>query len=57
VSVSRRVVALAFWLALAGFVLLDRGLSKPHDRWGEPPPVAVGSGKVSGAGHCSGSTR
>jgi hypothetical protein len=54
---SRRVVALAFWLALAGFVLLDRGLSEPHDRFAEPPPVAVGSGKVSGAGHCSASTR
>jgi len=57
VSVRRRVVALVFWIGLAGFVALDRGLTRPHDRFAEPSPIALGSGKAAGAGHCSGSTR
>lgn len=54
---SRRMIAIFFWIALIGFIALDRGRSEPHDRFAEPSPVALGSGKVSGAGHCSGSTR
>lgn len=54
---SRRTVALVFWIALLGFIALDRGWSLPHDRFAEPSALALGSGKAAGAGHCSGSTR
>ncbi len=53
----RRTIALVFWAALLGFIALDRGWSLPHDRFGEPPAFALGSGKAAGAGHCSASTR
>ena len=54
---SRRIVALLFWIGLVGFIVLDRGLSAEHDRFAEPPAFALGSGKAAGAGHCSASTR
>lgn len=56
-SMRRTIIAAAFWIALLGFITLDRGLSAAHDRFAEPPAFALGSGKVAGAGHCSGSTR
>jgi hypothetical protein len=46
--------AVAFWAALAGFVLLDVVRSTPRDRFAEPPPIALGSERGAGAGHCSG---
>jgi len=57
VIMQRRIIAIVFWVGLAGFVALDRGLSAEHDRFAEPPAFALGSGKAAGAGHCSGSTR
>jgi len=57
VSMRRTIIAAAFWIGLLGFIALDRGLSAAHDRFAEPPAFALGSGKVAGAGHCSGSTR
>jgi len=51
----RRIgLALAFWAALAGFVVLDATRSAPRDRFAEPPPLALGNERASGAGHCSG---
>lgn len=56
-NMSRKAIALIFWIALLGFIALDRGWSLPHDRFAEPSAFALGSGKAAGAGHCSGSTR
>ena len=46
-----------FWALLVGFIALDFARSTPRDRFAEPPVFALGSERVSGAGHCSGSTR
>ncbi len=56
-SMRRWIIALAFWIGVVGFIALDRSVSVEHDRFAEPPAFALGSGKVAGAGHCSGSTR
>lgn len=53
---SRRralLFALAFWTLLAGFVALDWVRAAAHDRFGEPPPWALGQEPVEGAGHCA----
>ena len=50
----RRIgLAVAFWAALAGFVVLDALSSAPRDRFAEPSPIALGSERAAGAGHCS----
>ncbi|MGD9942089.1 MAG: hypothetical protein AB7S98_02535 [Burkholderiaceae bacterium] len=54
---TRKTVAFVFWAALIGFIALDRQWSAPHDRFAEPPAIAMGSGQASAGGHCSGSTR
>lgn len=56
-NMTRWIIALVFWIGIVGFIALDRGVSVGHDRFAEPPAFALGSGKVAGAGHCSGSTR
>ena len=51
----RRIgLAVAFWAALACFVVLDALSAAPRDRFAEPPPLALGSERAAGAGHCSG---
>jgi len=54
-SPSRRAsaFALAFWLALAGFIVFDWMRSPPHNRFAEPPPWALRQPAVEGAGHCA----
>ena len=47
-------LAIGFWAALAGFLTLDALRSAPRDRFAEPPPLALGSERAAGAGHCSG---
>ena len=46
-------MALVFWLLLAAFVVFDWLHAPPRNRFDEPPPFAIGSGPVSGAGHCA----
>jgi hypothetical protein len=46
-------MALAFWLLLAAFVVFDWLHAPQRNRFDEPPPFAIGSGPVSGAGHCA----
>ena len=51
----RRVAfVVLFWAALAAFVLADQWRAAPRDRFAEPPPLALGSERAAGAGHCSG---
>jgi hypothetical protein len=51
----RRVgLAVVFWAALAGFFAFDTGTAAPRDRFAEPTPLALGSERAAGAGHCSG---
>lgn len=54
-SSRRRALLFAgvFWALLAGFVALDWVRAAPHDRFGEPPPWALGQAPVEGAGHCA----
>ncbi|MBN9430314.1 MAG: hypothetical protein J0H09_27800 [Burkholderiales bacterium] len=54
---TRKMLALVFWVGLIGFIALDRQWSAPHDRFAEPAAIALGSGQASAGGHCSGSTR
>lgn len=54
---ERRIAASLFWIALLGFIALDLSRAAPRDRFGEPRVLALGSERVAGAGHCSGSTR
>jgi hypothetical protein len=42
-----------FWLVVVLLLLLDWRNSTPHDRFAEPPPLALGSGPSASAGHCS----
>ena len=46
-------LALAFWLALAAFIVLDWWRATPHNRFDEPPPWALRQPAVEGAGHCA----
>ena len=56
-SMRARTITAVFWIGLLGFIALDRCVSVAHDRFAEPDAFALGSAKVAGAGHCSGSTR
>lgn len=46
-------MSLAFWLLLVAFVVFDWLRAPQRSRFDEPPPFAIGSGPVSGAGHCA----
>jgi hypothetical protein len=52
--VRRIGLAVTFWAALAGFVVIDTLRSEPRDRFAEPPPIALGQARSAAAGHCSG---
>lgn len=45
--------AITFWTIAVGFTALDWSLSKPHNRFDEPPPWQLGQDKVEGSGHCA----
>ena len=47
------VMAAVFWVLLLAFVTFDWTRSPQRNRFDEPPPFAIGSGPVSGAGHCA----
>lgn len=47
-------MALVFWTLLVAFVVYDWLRAPSRNRFDEPPPFALGSGPVSGAGHCAG---
>lgn len=42
-----------FWAAVVVLLVLDWRVSTPHDRFAEPPPLALGNGPAADAGHCS----
>jgi len=42
-----------FWASVLGLLAVDWWASVPHDRFAEPPPLALGSGPAAHAGHCS----
>ena len=42
-----------FWALLIAFVVFDWTRAPQRNRFDEPPPFAIGSGPVSGAGHCA----
>jgi len=46
-------MAAIFWVLLVAFVVLDWLRAPQRNRFDEPPPLAIGSGPVSGAGHCA----
>ena len=46
-------MAAVFWAVLVAFVVFDWLRAPPRNRFAEPPPFAIGSGPVSGAGHCA----
>jgi hypothetical protein len=46
-------MAAVFWALLAAFVVFDWMRAPQRNRFDEPPPFAIGSGPVSGAGHCA----
>ena len=51
---TRALVALvAFWVVVIGAIALDWCFSTPHQRFKEPPPLALGNGPAADAGHCS----
>jgi hypothetical protein len=50
----RRGIAVVFWVAALAFVAADLMRAAPRDRFAEPPPLALGSARAAGAGHCSG---
>ena len=47
------VMAAVFWVLLLAFVTFDWTRSPQRNRFDEPSPFAIGSGPVSGAGHCA----
>lgn len=47
------LLQIAFWLALAVFLIWDWNASKTINPLLEPPPIALGSGQKSLGGHCS----
>lgn len=49
----RRALAGLFWAFVLGLLAVDWWASVPHDRFAEPPPLALGSGPAVNAGHCS----
>lgn len=42
-----------FWAAVLTLLVLDWHAVTPHDRFAEPPPLALGNGPTADAGHCS----
>ncbi|OYV35042.1 MAG: hypothetical protein B7Z83_07735 [Thiomonas sp. 20-64-5] len=42
-----------FWAAVLALLVLDWRSGTPHDRFAEPPPLALGNGPAADAGHCS----
>ena len=42
-----------FWAVVLALLVLDWRVSTPHDRFAEPPPLALGNGPAADAGHCS----
>lgn len=42
-----------FWSLLVLLLAWDWLATKPHDRFDEPPPWALGQPAVEGAGHCA----
>jgi|GEM_PF-1051083 hypothetical protein len=42
-----------FWAAVLALLVLDWHAATPHDRFAEPPPLALGNGPAADAGHCS----
>ena len=46
-------MAAVFWALLIAFVVFDWTRTPQRNRFDEPPPFAIGSGPVSGAGHCA----
>jgi hypothetical protein len=46
-------MAAVFWALLLAFVVFDWHRAPQRNRFDEPPPFALGSGPVSGAGHCA----
>lgn len=49
----RRALLWLFWALVLGLLAADWWASLPHDRFAEPPPLALGSGPAANAGHCS----
>lgn len=49
----RRALTRLFWAFVLGLLAVDWWASVPHDRFAEPPPLALGSGPAANAGHCS----
>ena len=41
------------WVVLLLLIVLDWHASRPHQRFAEPPPLALGNGPAPDAGHCS----
>lgn len=51
---KRPVWALLLMVAvLVGGIVADWHASQPHQRFREPPPLALGNGPAPDAGHCS----
>lgn len=49
----RRALPGLFWALVLALLAADWWVSAPHDRFAEPPPLALGSGPEPNAGHCS----
>jgi hypothetical protein len=45
--------ALLFWLAALALVALDWLTSRPHNRFAEPPPWALGQAAQQTGAHCA----
>ena len=50
---KRSLRAWAFWGVALVLIALDWRGSIAHDRFAEPPPLALGNGPAPDAGHCS----
>jgi hypothetical protein len=49
----RIAAAVLFWVAALAFLAVDATRATGRDRFAEPPPLALGSERAAGAGHCS----
>jgi len=49
----RIAAAVGFWVAVIAFLAVDASRATVRDRFAEPPPLALGSERAAGAGHCS----
>lgn len=45
--------ALTFWVAATAFIAFDWLTSKPHNRFAEPPPWAIGQPAGNTGAHCA----